>query len=101
MGSDPGEETEAIGDADAIESTALGIKNLKRVVKMLMPATTGKEGDPYDDLDELYGRMLGQFTLELNHVANIVGGFDTREKHIGQSGVLFTPVPKLRQKTAV
>src|ERR1700722_16704576 len=30
-GSDPGELTEAVGDADALKSTALGIKNLQRV----------------------------------------------------------------------
>jgi hypothetical protein len=100
-GSDPGELTEAIGDADAIKSTALGVKNLERVAKMLMPATTAKEGEPYDDLAELYGRMLGQWTLEMGHVAAIVGGFDTREKYIGQEGVLFTPVPKPRQEAAV
>jgi len=47
-----------VGDADAIASTALGIKNLKRVADMLLPATSHK-GEPYDDLDELYGRMLG------------------------------------------
>jgi Met-zincin len=58
-GSDPGENTEAVGDADAIASTALGIKNLKRTADMLLPATS-HPGEPYDDLDELYGRMLGQ-----------------------------------------
>ena len=35
-GSDPGENTEAVGDADAIVSTGLGIKNLKRVADMLV-----------------------------------------------------------------
>jgi hypothetical protein len=100
-GSDPGELTEAIGDADAIKSTAMGVKNLQRVAKMLMPATTAKEGEPYDDLAELYGRMLGQWTLEMGHVAAIVGGFDTREKYVGQEGLLFTPVPKARQAAAV
>jgi len=100
-GSDPGELTEAIGDADAIKSTAAGIKNLQRVAKMLLPATSTKSGEPYDDLAELYSRMLGQWTLELNHVAAIVGGFDTQEKYIGQSGVIFTPVAKDRQKQAV
>ena len=100
-GSDPGELTEAIGDADAIKSTALGVKNLERVAKMLMPATTAKEGEPYDDLAELYGRMLGQWTLEMGHVAAIVGGFDTREKYVGQEGLLFTPVPKPRQAAAM
>ena len=49
-GSDPGEETEAVGDADAVKSTALGMKNLQRVAKMLMPATAWKDGETYDDL---------------------------------------------------
>lgn len=100
-GSDPGELTEAVGDADAVKSTALGIKNLQRVAKMLMPATTAKNGETYDDLSELYGRMLGQWTLELNHVSAIVGGFDSQQKSVGQEGVLFTPVPKARQVEAV
>jgi hypothetical protein len=39
--------------------------------------------------------------LELNHVAAIVGGFESQQKHIGQNGVRFVPVPKARQKTAV
>ena len=36
---------------------------------MLLPATTTKAGEPYDDLEEVYGRMLGQWALEMNHVA--------------------------------
>ena len=100
-GSDPGELTEAVGDADAVKSTALGIKNLQRVAKMLLTATTAKEGESYDDLAELYGRMLGQWTLEVSHVAQIVGGFNTQQKYVGQSGVIFTPVPKARQLEAV
>jgi hypothetical protein len=100
-GSDPGELTEAVGDADAIASTALGIKNLERVAKLLIPATTTQAGRPYDDLSELYGRMLGQWVLELNHVAAIVGGFESQQKHIGQTGVRFTMVPRARQAQAV
>jgi hypothetical protein len=99
-GSDPGENTEAVGDADAVASTALGIKNLKRVADMLLPATS-HPGEPYDDLDELYGRMLGQWAIELNHVAAIVGGFNSQQKHAGQDGVRFTIVPKERQAAAV
>jgi hypothetical protein len=100
-GSDPGENTEAIGDADAIQSTASGVKNLQRVAKMLLPATTAKPGEPYEDLSEIYGRMLGQWVLEMNHVAAIVGGFDSQTKFTGQEGVLFTPVAKARQESAV
>ena len=99
-GSDPGENTEAVGDADAIASTALGIKNLKRVADMLLPATT-TAGEPFDDLEELYARMLGQWTIELNHVTGIVGGFNSQQKHYGQDGVRFVIVPKDRQMAAV
>ena len=99
-GSDPGENTEAVGDADAVASTALGIKNLKRVADMLLPATSHK-GEPYDDLDELYGRMLGQWATELTHVTQIVGGFNSQQKHAGQDGVRFTAVPRERQAAAV
>jgi hypothetical protein len=100
-GSDPGELTEAVGDADAVASSGLGLKNLQRVAKMLMPAATTKPGEPYDDLAEAYGRMLGQWALEMNHVSAIVGGFDTRQKHVGQEGVLYAPVSKARQAAAV
>jgi len=99
-GSDPGENTEAVGDGDAVASTALGIRNLKRVADMLLPATT-HQGEPYDDLEELYGRMLGQWATELNHVTGIVGGFNSQQKHAGQDGVRFVIVPKERQAAAV
>ena len=99
-GSDPGENTEAVGDADAIVATGLGIKNLKRVSDMLLTATS-RPGEPYDDLEELYGRMLGQWATELNHVANIVGGFNSQQKHAGQNGVRFVIVPKEHQAAAV
>jgi len=100
-GSDPGELTEAVGDADAVQSTGYGLKNLQRVAKMLIPATTTQKGEAYEDLSELYGRMLGQWTLEMNHVAAVVGGFQSQQKNIGQEGVIFTPVAKRRQAAAV
>jgi hypothetical protein len=67
---------------------------------MLLAATT-RPGEPYDDLEELYGRMLGQWATELSHVTQIVGGFNSQEKYGGQEGVLFTPVPKQKQAEAV
>jgi hypothetical protein len=100
-GSDFGELTEAVGDADAIRSSAMGMKNLQRVAKLLMPATTTKNGEPYEDLSELYGRMLAQWVLEMNHVAAIVGAFDSQTKYVGQNGRVFTPVPRQRQQLAV
>jgi hypothetical protein len=100
-GSDPGEETEAVGDADAVKSTAMGMKNLQRVSKMLMSASAWKDGDTYEDLSEVYTRLLGQWSLEMNHVAQVVGGLNSQEKVIGQEGRVFTLVPKPRQEEAV
>ena len=99
-GSDPGELTEAVGDADAVKSTALGLKNLERVSAMLMTATA-MSGEPFDDLEELYGRMLGQWALEMNHVAAIVGGLQSQQRHWGQQGARFTPIAAARQVEAV
>ena len=99
-GSDPGENTEAVGDADAIRATELGQRNLRRVMDMLLDAVPQK-GKPYDDLEEVYGRVLAQWTREMNHVVGLVGGFYSQQKHAGQDGVLFTPVERERQASAV
>ena len=42
---------------DAV-ATALGIKNLSRVSEILMKATNYKTGDPWDELEEVYGRPV-------------------------------------------
>ena len=99
-GSDPGDNTEAVGDADAVKATGLGLKNIERVANMLLTATS-RPGEPYDDLNEMYGRVLGQWNLEMGHVVTVVGGVNSQQKHAGQEGVLFTPVPKERQAEAV
>src|SRR5688572_6509723 len=100
-GSDPGELTEAVGDADAVAATTLGMKNLERIAGMLLAATTTKAGSPYTDLEEVYGRVLGQWSLEMNHVAAIVGGYNSQQKHIGQNGVRFQLIPRAKQEGAV
>jgi hypothetical protein len=99
-GADPGELTEAVGDEDAVASTTLGMKNLQRVTGMLLNATA-KPGEPFDDLEQVYSRVLGQWALEMNHVAAIVGGFHSRQRHFGQAGVRFAPIPRDKQVRAV
>lgn len=99
-GSDPGDLTEAVGDADAVKATALGLKNLERVAANLIQATEQK-GEDWTDLSRVYGRVLGQWSLEMGHVTAIIGGNDTQQVHGGQPGVRFTPVSKARQASAV
>jgi hypothetical protein len=99
-GADFAEETEAVGDADAVKSTGLGLRNIRRVVPMLIPATERSTGNN-EDLLALYTSLVEQWTTELNHVANVVGSAETREKYATQPGVRFTPLSRDRQRAAV
>lgn len=100
FGIDPGEQAEAIGDADAIQATALGLKNLERVSGMLLGAAV-RSGESYEDLAEVYSRLVGQWRLELGHVANVIGGVETKELYAGQPGVRFAAIPRVKQIAAV
>jgi hypothetical protein len=99
-GADPGEETEAVGDADAVKSSALGLKNIKRIMPMLMTAAVHPAEDN-DDLTELYTRLISQWSREVGHVANIIGGSSSQEKYGNQPGVRFTPYSREKQRTAM
>ncbi|HUR21306.1 MAG TPA: zinc-dependent metalloprotease [Vicinamibacterales bacterium] len=100
-GTDPGDETEAVGDADAVRATTLGMKNLARVSEMLMSATSSRAGDPWTELEEVYGRMVSQWTTEMNHVARMIGGLNSQQKHIGQNGVRFEVLARAKQQEAI
>jgi hypothetical protein len=45
--------------------------------------------------------MLSQWQLEMNHVTQVVGGFNSQEKTVGQEGRIFSLVPKIKQEEAV
>jgi hypothetical protein len=67
---------------------------------MLVAATT-RPGESYDDLREVYGRLVAQWRLEMGHVANVVGGIESREIYPGQRGERFTAISKATQAEAV
>jgi hypothetical protein len=99
-GSDPGQLTEAVGDSNAVAATELGMLNLERVMDLLLNSAT-QAGQNWDQLEQLYGSVLGQWTREMNHVGAIVGGYNSQQVHGGQSGVRFTAVLPATQKEAV
>ena len=100
--SDPGDANpEAVGDADAVAATRLGLKNLTAVSAFMFKGTTTKVGDPYDDLETIYGRMATQWSNELMHVVKLIGGLESQQVHIGQQGMRFKTVPKARQAEAL
>ncbi len=92
--------SEAVGDADAVKSTELGLRNLKRLIPMLVPATTQATED-VSYMKEGYNRIVGQFLTEIRHVAAIPGSSSGQEKYGSQPGGRFAPLPRERQKAAV
>jgi hypothetical protein len=99
-GIDPRTQTEALGD-DPVKATTYGLANIKRLVPMLIPASTTNQLDDYDLLDDLYDRLIAQWGLEMNHVAVVVGGVYRHEKYPNQQGVIHAAVPRARQVAAV
>jgi len=99
-GADPGDHNEAVGDADAVKATGWGVKSIKQIVPLLVPATV-RDGQDYDDLSEMYGRLIGQWATEMTHVADVVGGTQSQEKYAGQGGPRYVPNAKAKQKEAV
>ncbi|HET9513123.1 MAG TPA: zinc-dependent metalloprotease [Gemmatimonadales bacterium] len=99
-GADPGDHSEAVGDADPVKATGWGIRSIKQIVPLLVPATV-HEGYDYDDLDLMFTRLMGQWATELRHVAMMVGGANAQEKYAGQDGLRYQPWPRARQKEAV
>ena len=95
---DPEALTEAVGDADAVKSTTLAMKNLQRVMDSMLRVAE-RPGEDYETLDELYGNAISQWGRYMGHVAALVGGAQTQERY--GTGPRFKPVPKARQREAV
>ncbi|WP_194852456.1 zinc-dependent metalloprotease [Nonlabens antarcticus] len=96
---DPQSQTEAIGN-DPVRASSYGIKNLKYVANNLTKWTSDKTND-YDDLEELYGEMLGVYSRYVGHVISNVGGVKEDLKKPEQSGVVYSNIDKDTQKESV
>ncbi|MDH5803831.1 MAG: zinc-dependent metalloprotease, partial [Gemmatimonadota bacterium] len=95
---DPGALTEAVGDGDAVKSSELGLRNIRRVMDMLIPVSE-VPGRDYSLLEELYENAVQQWGRYMNHVAAIVGGAESQERY--GTGPRFVPVSRERQREAV
>jgi hypothetical protein len=101
-GADPGEQSEAIGDADPVRATKLGFKNIQRIMKLVEPAsTTGGAMTDFSLMRTTYNAVVNQWATEANHVAKTVGALDKQEKSVTQKGPVWSNVSKARQKEAV
>jgi len=96
---DPSSQTEDLGD-DAMKASSYGIANLKRIVPNLIEWTAEK-GKDYDDLETLYGQVLGQYNRYMGHVSNNIGGVYEYYKTYDQEGAVYTHVDRTHQKNAM
>jgi len=96
---DPRAQTEDLGD-NSMKAGEYGIKNLKRILPAL-PEWTKEEADQYDNLEEMYGQLVGQYSRYMGHVVRNVGGIYETFKSIEQPGDVYAPTPRATQKEAV
>ena len=96
---DPTVKTENIS-TDAIEATALGLKNLNRVIEMLPSATT-QLGEDFSLMQDTYKTVLTHRRNWFNAVALLVGGVIENRTLGGRGTESFTRVPKDKQREAV
>ncbi|WP_420457458.1 zinc-dependent metalloprotease [Rubrivirga sp.] len=96
---DPRSQAEDLGD-DAVYASTLGLANLRRIVPNLMTWTTAA-GEPYDDLDELYGQVVAQWGRYLGHVGRQIGGVTIDPKTADEAGPVYQPVDADRQRAAL
>lgn len=95
---DPHAVTEAVGNADAVRSSELAMRNLQRVMDMLLDVAE-KPGQDYSLLQELYSNVISQWGRYNGHVAAIIGGAYTQQRY--GTGPRFTPVEREKQQEAM
>jgi hypothetical protein len=96
---DPTSQTEAVGD-DAMRASEYGIENLKRIVANLIDWSY-QPREPYAELQELYGQVIGQWNRYMGHVTANIGGVTQTRKTYDQEGPVYQFVPRETQRQAI
>mgnify|MGYP001474000491 FL=1 len=85
-GNDPNSQTENIGN-DPVKASIYGINNLKIVAKNLSEWTVGPN-ENYEELNELYGELVGVYRRYIYHVHSLIGGIYDTPHNKNQKGVV-------------
>ncbi len=95
----PEEQTEDLGN-NSMKASAYGMENLMKVVPNLLDWTT-KDGEAYDDAQEIYGEILSQWRRFVGHVITNVSGITENLKSSDQAGAVYEVVPESQQIEAM
>lgn len=96
---DPRYQTEDLSD-NAMKASEYGIKNLQRILPNLMEYSKEK-GESYQELEEIYNNLVGQFRRYIGHVSKNIGGVYDTPKTYDMEGTVYQVVPKEKQKEAM
>ncbi|MEP1093629.1 MAG: zinc-dependent metalloprotease [Cyclobacteriaceae bacterium] len=96
---DPSSQTESVGDDPVLAST-YGLSNLK-IVAPNLAKWTATDGEGYEDLEELYGELIGVWSRFAGHVVANIGGVYEKFKTTDQSGSTYTHLAKSEQVRAM
>ncbi|OAV43974.1 zinc-dependent metalloprotease [Lewinella sp. 4G2] len=98
-GHDPSAQTEDLS-GDAVLASDLGVKNLQRILPNLVEWMS-EDGKYFDDLEEAYGALIGQFRRYAGHVASNVGGVHEWQRTSEEGKVVYEVVDAERQQNSV
>ncbi|MFT3827058.1 MAG: zinc-dependent metalloprotease [Chitinophagaceae bacterium] len=98
-GIDPRAQTECLGDNN-MKANEYGIKNLKWMLPQLA-GWLNEDAENFQNLSDVYGEVLSQYTRYMGHALTYVGGIYTDYKTTDQPGNVYTVVPKGLQKEAM
>ncbi|NBC27291.1 MAG: DUF5117 domain-containing protein [Bacteroidetes bacterium] len=98
-GYDPTAQREALSD-DPVRASTYGMQNLQAVTPRLMEWTS-TPGKGYDDLEEIYGELIGQWSRYVGHVITNVGGVAMERVASDQDGNVYRPISKEYQQEAM
>jgi len=96
---DPTAQSEDLGD-NSVYASELGIKNLKRIVPNLIKWTS-EDTKGFEELDELYDNVVGQFSRYIGHVTANIGGVYEFMKSADEGEEIYTHVEKSKQQQSL
>lgn len=96
---DPRNQREDLGD-NAMKASTYGIKNLKYIASHLLEWTKDTS-DMYENVDQMYTQLVGQYRRYIGHVTTNVGGIYENINTSLQGEQVYQITPKSLQKDAV
>lgn len=95
----PDRTNNVVDNNDPVESSRLGLLNLRRTMSLLPTATLHEDGGNAL-LEHMYFRVLDHWVNLMLHPVSMIGGVTTYQKSGAQAGPIYTPVPANRQRSA-